>query len=417
MLFAADSLSAQVTFSKIKSDRTSAAGIHTPYKVHELHDTPAPEGYTPFYISHVARHGSRYNTNERELRSLLTPLHKCDSMGILTDLGKDLLRRVELLYGESEGRFGALSARGAREHRGIADRMYRTYPQVFSDPDRRNVRAASSTSLRCVLSMSNFAVALVKDDTTLCMDFSSDDRTKAYLMKNTGIGDIEDARREITTPVRREMFDPGRFFDAVVTDREALRSALRDRVQFCKNLYVAGGIVHCVDLEDQAELYGFFTDDELYTLALLDSYDFYGDHANSREFGKERVAMADELVEDIISKADMAVADGSHTAADIRFTHDWMMSPLLAMIGIEGMYRSHSLLNAGRYWMTSDYIPMAANFYMVFYRSEDSGEILVKLLHNENEVSLPGLKKGSGPYYRWTDLKQYLCERIAFFTE
>ena len=265
--------------------------------------------------------------------------------------------------------------------------------------------------------MSNFAVALVKDDTTLCMDFSSDDRTKAYLMKNTGIGDIEDARREITTPVRREMFDPGRFFDAVVTDREALRSALRDRVQFCKNLYVAGGIVYCVDLEDQAELYGFFTDDELYTLALLDSYDFYGDHANSREFGKERVAMADELVEDIISKADMAVADGSHTAADIRFTHDWMMSPLLAMIGIEGMYRSHSLLNAGRYWMTSDYIPMAANFYMVFYRSEDSGEILVKLLHNENEVSLPGLKKGSGPYYRWTDLKQYLCERIAFFTE
>ena len=133
MLFAADSLSAQVTFSKIKSDRTSAAGIHTPYKVHELHDTPAPEGYTPFYISHVARHGSRYNTNERELKSLLTPLHKCDSMGILTDLGKDLLRRVELLYSESEGRFGALSARGAREHRGIADRMYRRYPQVFSD--------------------------------------------------------------------------------------------------------------------------------------------------------------------------------------------------------------------------------------------------------------------------------------------
>lgn len=415
-IFAGSLARAQVTMQKISEDRMRAAGIHMPYKFCGSVMTPAPEGYEAFYISHLGRHGSRYNTNSRELENLVKPLRKCDSAGILNDSGKELLRRLELLYQESLGRFGALSDRGAREHRQIADRMYRRYPEVFSDPQRKNVDATSSTSLRCVLSMANFAEALVKDDTTLTVSFSSDDRTKKYLMKNTGIGDIEDARREIMSPIRRAEFNPDRFFEAIATDQDKLREIIRDRRHFCKDLYVAGGIVSCVDLEDRADLYEFFTDEELYILAMLDSDDFYGDHANSKEFGKTRVAMADEVVEDIIIRADEAIGGDSSKAADIRFSHDWMISPLLALIGIEGMYDSYSFTEAGEHWMTSDYIPMAANLQLVFFRSDDSNEVLVKVLHNEKEVMLPGLKSHSGPYYRWSDMKPYLQDRIRQFT-
>lgn len=409
-------LSAQVTVGKIAEDKSRAAGIHKPYDYQPSEATPAPDGYAPFYISHLGRHGSRYNTNSRELAGIVTALHKCDSAGILTPIGKELKRRVDLLNSESQDRFGALSARGAREHRQIADRMYLRCPEVFTNPDRREVSAVSSTSIRCILSMTNFASSLISRNPELDVTYASNDRTKRYLMKNTGIGDIEKARREMVAPVRKEMFSPDRFFEAIVKDQKALREFVKDRHHFCKDLYVAGGIVYCVDLEQRANLYDFFTVDELCTLARLDCFDFYGDHANSKEFGKRRVAMADELVEDIIAKADEAIQASSHKAADIRFSHDWVISPLLAMIGVEGMEKSRPLLRVDKHWMTSDYIPMAANLQMVFYRAAGSDRVLVKLLHDEKETRIPELGKDEGPYYDWAVLKPYLEGRIARFT-
>lgn len=407
--------SAQVTLKKISDNRISASGIHTPYTFQELKDSPAPEGYHPFYISHTGRHGSRFNTNEKELLYLRSKLEKCDEAGILTTSGQELKRKIDFLYEYSAGRYGELSDRGAREHRKIASRMFNRYPEAFST--RKNVRSASSTSKRCILSMANFGTSLTACDSSLKVSYLSDDRTKKYLMKNTGIGEIEKARREIVSPIRKEMFDPERFFRAICTDQKKVKEIVDDRRHFCKDLYVAGGIVHCLDLEDKIELYDYFTDQELYTLARLDCYDFYGDHANSKEFGKRRVAMADELVQDIIDKAELALEFGSDVAADLRFTHDWVVSPLFAMVGIEGMDKCLPLTSVDKYWMTSDYIPMAANLQMIFYRSPNKDTVLVKLLLNEKETTIPELKPEIGPYYSWSSLKAWLEERVRLFCD
>lgn len=409
------SLFGQVTLKKISSDRISASGIHTPYKFPELNDAPAPEGYVPFYISHTGRHGSRFNTNEKELLYLKGKLAECDKAGILTADGKELKRRIDFLHEYSQGRFGALSDRGALEHRTIAARMFGRYPEVFAG--RKTVTGASSTSIRCILSMANFGTSLASCDGSLKISYRSDDCTKKYLMKNTGIGEIEKQRREMVSPIRKEMFDPERFFRAICTDQDKVRDIVDDRRHFCKDLYVAGGIVHCLDLENEIELYDFFTDQELCILARLDCYDFYGDHANSKEFGKKRVAMADELVQDITNKADAALKGNSDTAADLRFTHDWVVSPLYAMIGIKGMEKCIPLTSADKYWMTSDYIPMASNLQMVFYKSDKSKKILVKILLNEEETSIPGLKAEDGPYYDWNTLKTWLEGRIKQFCD
>ena len=36
------------------------------------------------------------------------------------------------------------------------------------------------------------------------------------------------------------------------------------------------------------------------------------------------------------------------------------------------------------------------------------GDILVKLLNNEKETSIPALKTAVGPYYHWSELREYL---------
>lgn len=55
---------------------------------------------------------------------------------------------------------------------------------------------------------------------------------------------------------------------------------------------------------------------------------------------------------------------------------------------------------------------MAANMQMIFYRSPRSGEVLVKMLHNEREVRVR-LESDLAPYYRWSELKRYFSERLV----
>lgn len=67
-------------------------------------------------------------------------------------------------------------------------------------------------------------------------------------------------------------------------------------------------------------------------------------------------------------------------------------------------------------WRNYDIFPMACNVQLVFYRPQKGkkGDILVKALLNEREVSLP-VKTDRYPYYRWDDLRQYYLDKISSF--
>ena len=60
---------------QLKADPRKAYGTDYPYSFSTVSLTKAPSGYQPFYISHYARHGSRYYWSPylyNELDSLLT---------------------------------------------------------------------------------------------------------------------------------------------------------------------------------------------------------------------------------------------------------------------------------------------------------------------------------------------------------
>jgi hypothetical protein len=55
---------------------------------------------------------------------------------------------------------------------------------------------------------------------------------------------------------------------------------------------------------------------------------------------------------------------------------------------------------------------MACNIQFVFYRPVNGkGDILFKVLRNENEATLP-IKAVTGPYYRWQDFKDYFLKKL-----
>jgi hypothetical protein len=55
---------------------------------------------------------------------------------------------------------------------------------------------------------------------------------------------------------------------------------------------------------------------------------------------------------------------------------------------------------------------MATNVQFVFYRDSD-GTTIVKMLYNEKETMIPGIRPYAGPYYLWNDVKSWfgaLCK-------
>ena len=122
--------------------------------------TKAPEGYTPYYISHYGRHGSRYLINPAQYSDAVNILAKADSLDKLSPRGHDVLNKVRMLAAEAQGRLGELTPLGAEQHRGIAHRMYMRFPQVFNG--NVHVDARSTVVIRCILSMENELLELAR---------------------------------------------------------------------------------------------------------------------------------------------------------------------------------------------------------------------------------------------------------------
>ena len=67
-------------------------------------------------------------------------------------------------------------------------------------------------------------------------------------------------------------------------------------------------------------------------------------------------------------------------------------------------------------WINFQIFPMACNVQLIFYKpKKGDGDILVKALLNENETTLP-LPAVSGPYYKWSDFRNYYLRKLDGFS-
>ena len=62
---------------------------------------------------------------------------------------------------------------------------------------------------------------------------------------------------------------------------------------------------------------------------------------------------------------------------------------------------------------------MGSNVQLVFYRrNANDHDPLVKVLLNEDEATLPqALRPVTGPYYKWTDVKDYYLKKLSGYKE
>ena len=128
-------------------------------------------------------------------------------------------------------------------------------------------------------------------------------------------------------------------------------------------------------------------------------------------------ATMDFLIDDIVKRADLAIEGKNNASADLRFGHDYYLLGLLAtanFIEIPMNYDYKDIDKLAESWRGYQFITMASNMQMVFYRSKKSADVLVRILHNENDVTLP-IESATAPFYKWEDVKNYLNARTAAF--
>ena len=385
--------------------RNNPARAGANYHTYEFGDnplTPAPEGFKPFYISHYGRHGSRNLTHD-SFKYPVSKLRLMKEKGLLNAEGKELLKQVERLYKMSGDHWGDLTPRGREEHVYIALEMARRFPEIFDGTPK--VRARSSYSERCLESMDCFVAALAERNPGTVIDKDGGKQYRYYL--NDLGKEVAAAANDMADSLKTVWLDPGAFLAPLVTDTKAALALMSHPDKFEWQLGEVCLIAQC--MPGVPDMTGYMPFQELVNWWKIKNFQLWFRHGISPDFGAKRVPLARNRATDFIQKADSVIRYGG-IAADVRFGHDSALLPLMCYLGAAGHDKRRSLEEAET-WHSYEYLTMAANFQLVFYR-DPVGRILVQGILNGRETCFPAL--GPGPFYPWAQFRNYVLGRETF---
>jgi len=406
LLLFVSSVYSQTTKEEVLSDIRLASGVYQPYIYKNSHMTKAPDGYKPFYISHYGRHGSRWLDSPESYTTPQNILNEANKAGMLTEFGKKLCEKINIVAEDADGRYGDVSPQGMKEHKGIAERMFKNFPEIFSTENGREcfVFSRSTTVPRCILSMAANNERLKELNPKIKIER---DAAKRFSYLNNAYKNADrDSINKVSKQFLIDHFDVQKFVHSIFTDTAYANKVIVDQPAFVSNLYYV--VADAKDLDHlKISMEDIFTPDEFFNLWQASNIKLY--LVFTSKVAKDS---SKKLLRNILDCAESAIKN-KNISADLRFGHDSYISPLLTLMNIEGTYAvENNPEKVYEKWCDFKVTPMAVNLQMVFYRNEKSDDILVKLLHNEKEVSIP-IKTDIAPYYKWNDVKNYYEKIIA----
>lgn len=379
------------------------------YEFLPLHDTPAPKGYKPFYISHYGRHGSRSSSDNHYIY-VRDILQKAAEQNLLTPAGDSLFAATLKLIEVYNGMEGRLTARGAKEHRTIAQRMYKRYPSVFKKGSKQ-VRAYSSMVPRCIVSMGAFACGLTALQPDLDISIETGEKYYKYIARGSGDELKAQVKDYVKKNVKKKKVNADYTLAMIFKDPEAAMPIVQNAKKFQREVFDVAKNVEAFDLD--YNLFRFIPFADICYYHERSRIEVYLRQCNSELFGDKRMRRAKSLVDSMVCHANEVLEGRASRAADLLFGHDWPFLGLVSFIGLEGVGDRMSIEEAAAKWNGAAYTPFAANLQIIFYRKgAKNTDVLVKFLMNEKETALPALTPVSGPYYRWSDVEKHLKREL-----
>ena len=380
--------------------------------------TPAPAGKKPFYISHYGRHGSRYISNRSGFDTPYFMMLHADSLDELTPTGQQVLRHMNNIMRNTEGRWGELTGYGKQQMQNIGRSMAERFPEVFHPG--ANVTCISTVVPRCIESMGSLAMEMLQVCPQLHITMQASKRTQWYMNYQD-----KKLRRNYMTPEAQKALDAytatrmgnTRLMELIFKNPDIAEEFVNQE-DFSYYLMKMGLFQLNTNFNRNTNLIGLFNTNDLYRMWQVDNAYWYLQHGACKLNGGNQPYTQRHLLKKMIADADSCIKLPD-PGAQLRFGHETVLLPLVCLIGVNGFDFSTDNLDEleGHGWWCSSVFPMAGNLQFIFYRSNPKDkDVLVKVLLNEVEATLP-ISTDCAPYYHWSDFRQYCLNKLAAYKQ
>ncbi|GAB2842443.1 histidine-type phosphatase [Actinoallomurus bryophytorum] len=413
----------------------------TPYAPQErLGDYQSPpRDFAPVFAENVVRHGSRAMTDSDDGDAVLAVLRSAQAQDALTRLGTRLGPQVQtLLAGASSVGYGDLAGRGEQEQQGIALRMERRMPALFSAivAEKAPIEVVTSGVDRAVASANAFTGGLTSGDPALAglIQAPVTDKDLLYFHKQPQNADYQaylDSDPDLAAVLAKIDDEPrtakaarhvvSRLFG---TGFAAAMSA-DDQIAFSRSLFELYSSAPDLSVEaPNVDLDAFLPAEDARWFAYLDDAEEFYQSGPAFSGRTITYGMAGVLLDDLFARVEARAGGTSATGAVLRFTHAEEIEPLAVLLGLPGSTRAAALNQPYSYqnnpWRGANVAPMAANVEWDLYAGTPRGgngkpatargtEYLVRMLYNEKETAFKStcrpVAKG-GYFYDLNELKR-----------
>ena len=377
--------------------------------------TPAPQGMKPFYISHYGRHGSRFHSKPSMYNEPYLTLARADSLGKLSDLGREVMLRLDIIRKDAENRWGELTPLGVQQQKDIARRMMERFPEVFEG--HTDIDARSTGVGRCILSMEYALMEMLQHNPDLNVHHNATHRDMDYL----NLQDKKLMALKFNKPAK-EWYD--RYVSQTAHHTHLMRELFADTLYANKHvnmvdlsvqLFLIAAIMQNTELGQHITLYDLFDYDESYRIWKIGNARWYIGWGAADVNGAVQPYAQRNLLRRLIEDADKVLSQ-PNTKVELRFGHETVLLPLICLLDINGYgFTTNDLEQLEpNGWINYRIFPMSCNLQLVFYRrspKDRADDVLFKVLLNENEATLP-LPTNQAPYYRWGDFRQYYLDKL-----
>ena len=386
---------------------------------------PAPKGYKPFYFTMVSRHGSRYELHDTTYIKLTNVYNRAAELGILTPLGEEIRQILLRATAEHSGKQTELTKLGQQQLRGVGRRAYSNFKSVF---DSGSIEGKSSNKMRCVFSMAAFVDGLKEGNSTIPVEMEARESYLPMLRPITATSkvtsDYYKLYRHIRSCgpwlIRRDEWASKQDMSSCIAKLVTNPELLVEKCNIKSLFHFAYDTLYLLLFAENFEMGGGAIIDKIFNAEEL--YNFYQYHSITwtqwtggfgNPFSEALASFIRPLVDDVASKIDEAIAGKNPNVANIRFTHDSYVIPLLGVLGYKDCHLQYSE-DWERTVTTipfSKIIPMAANLQIVLYRNKH-GEVLVRSMLNENDLYLP-IECETAPFYPWEKMRELAYSNLA----
>lgn len=378
----------------------------------------APDGFHAVMVQHVARHGSRGLSSADDDDLLMQLWQQAKKENALTELGEALGPEIKRLTAiQKQIGYGEISTLGGQEHADMASRVLQRHPQLFSAEYSLPILVSHSGRSRAAKSGEAFLDQLLaeKPELSEAVQAPYDSVETLYFHKAEGSEGFDNYKNNdprLIAAMDNILADPkteavilrvlsGLFDDSFIQRlqqgeyhfvAEADPSdTLTSPWEAVEALYGLYSVAPSLRADGELNFTDFLVDDDASWLAYIDDADsFYG---RGPGFVDNDITYraADALFREMMVQIE-SVQHGERPVAraSFRFTHAQVTMPIATWLQLEHTDKKVTPEQPYTYennsWRASQVSPMAANVQWDVY-ANDSNEILVRMLHNEREVS------------------------------